>query len=258
MKLKTLLILTAFLAGLFSAALVNAEDLTAEQIVAKSLDREKGQNKLVKLEMLLKKGSKARKRAFTQWQIQTPTGSKSLARFTEPAQMKGTAFLSWEHKDRDDDQWLFMASRKQVRRIAASDKTSAFLGSNLSYEDMGEQQASDRTHELLATPLIDGKQTWLIESTAKPGLNSGYVRTRTWVIQDAFVPLKIEMYDKKDQHVKTLDCLEYKEVQGIWTMTKIRMTSVKKGTSTELVMKSVEYGVDIPASKFSKDALKKF
>ena len=254
-KLTVLFIALAFLVGIAASAL--AEDLTAEQIVQKSLDREKGKNRKADMEMILKKGSSEKIREFTQWTLESANGSKSLIRFVKPANLKGTAFLSWENKDRDDDQWLYMAESKNLRRIASSGKTGSFLGSDLSYEDLSEQKASDRAHTIVAQPLVDGKQTWLIESVLKPGKDSGYQKTRTWICKDNFVPLKIEMYDDKGRHTKTLNVKKYEQIDGVWTMTEFVMETLKKKTQTTMKVKQVEYGVDIDPNMMKKDALKR-
>lgn len=255
---KSVLIFALMVVLLFVFSIPSFAELTAEQIVDKSLNRDAGHNKIVEMEMILSKKSSQKKRAFTQWQFVAKSGTKKLIRFTEPAQMKGTAFLSYENKDRDDDQWLYMASRKSNRRIASSKKTGSFVGSDLTYEDLSVQKASDRNHAIVATPLLNGKQTWLIESTIKPGKSTGYEKTRTWVQQDNFVALKIEMYDKKGKLLKVMECKDAKQIDGIWTIMEIKMTTQGADTSTALNIKSIKYDVEVDEAMFSKDAMGEF
>ena len=254
-NLPKIMLLTALCLAMAVPALA---ELSAQKIVSNSMDREKGKNKIVEMEMIIQKGSSQKVRVFSQWQLETDKGSKKMIRFTAPAQMKGTAFLSWENKDRDDDQWLFMASRKQVRRIASSDKTAAFLGSDLTYEDMGELKVDERTHKILDTPTLNGRKCWLIESVAKPETKSGYASAKTYFDQETFIPLKMETFDQNGKPIKDIVCEEYKNVDGVWTMIKVVVTPASKMTSTTLLIKSVKYDVDLPAAKFNKESLSKY
>ena len=61
---------------------------------------------------------------------------KSLMEFSTPADVKGTKFLSYEHINKDDDQWLYLPALKRVKRIASKNKSGAFMGSEFSYEDL--------------------------------------------------------------------------------------------------------------------------
>ena len=121
-------------------------ELSVEEIVYKANNRELGKNKIAEIEMIIERGSKQKIRSFTQWQLASTKakGAKKMIRFIKPANLKGTGFLTWENKDRDDDQWLYMSSKKLLRRIASGDKTGAFMGSDLTYEDMGVMKVDDR------------------------------------------------------------------------------------------------------------------
>lgn len=52
--------------------------------------------------------------------------------FREPADVKGTMFLSWEYgaPDRDDDKWLYMPAVKKDRRISGTSRNEYFMGSD--------------------------------------------------------------------------------------------------------------------------------
>ena len=67
-------------------------------------------------------------------------GDKSLMVFQNPKDVKGTKMLTHTHKKGDDDQWLFLPSLRRVKRISSRSKTSSFMGSEFSYEDLGSQE----------------------------------------------------------------------------------------------------------------------
>jgi len=56
-----------------------------------------------------------------------------------PPDAKGIAFLRWEYAlstEREVDQWLYMPSRKVLRRISARNDSDSFLGSVLTLGDI--------------------------------------------------------------------------------------------------------------------------
>ena len=56
-------------------------------------------------------------------------GDKSLTIFDNPRDVKGTAFLTFSHKQGDDDQWLYLPALKRVKRISSRNKSGSFMGS---------------------------------------------------------------------------------------------------------------------------------
>lgn len=241
-------------------ALPALAEMSAEEIVEKANNRELGKNKIAEIEMTIQRGSSQKVRGFTQWQLaSTKTqNAKKMIQFTKPANLKGTGFLTWENKDRDDDQWLYMSSKKMTRRIASSDKTGAFIGSDLTYEDMGVQKVTDRDNKILDTPTVDGRKCWLIESKLKEGKKSAYQNAKTVIDQETFIALKMEMFDSKGKLIKTIQVKDFKQVDGVWTMMEIVVTPENKKGSTTLKTTSVSYGMNMSNSKFKKESLKAF
>ena len=72
-------------------------------------------------------------------------GDKSLTIFDRPADVKGTAFLSFTHKSGPDDQWLYLPALKRVKRISSRNKSGPFMGSEFAYEDLSSQEVEKYT-----------------------------------------------------------------------------------------------------------------
>ena len=66
-------------------------------------------------------------------------GDKGLTIFDKPADLKGTAFLSFSHINKADDQWLYLPALKRVKRITSDNRSGYFVGSEFDYEDLGSQ-----------------------------------------------------------------------------------------------------------------------
>jgi outer membrane lipoprotein-sorting protein len=60
-------------------------------------------------------------------------GDKSMSIFDEPADVKGTAFLTFSHAVEPDEQWLYLPALKRVKRINSKNKSGPFMGSEFAY-----------------------------------------------------------------------------------------------------------------------------
>jgi Outer membrane lipoprotein-sorting protein len=258
MKLRNVLLTLTLALALAAGA---AFALTPYEIAKKSLEIDKAPAKMTEYKMVVtnKKG-RVRTYKFSAWEKQYPTGSKKLIRFAEPADSNGVGLMTWEKKGGDDLQWLFLPSRKKARQLAASDKSDQFMGSDLFYEDMGTQSADDFNHTMLQEQvMLNGKKAHLIESAPKPGVNSAYTKTRSWVEVGTFVPLKIELYGKGDKLIKTIFAQKAEQIDGFWTITHIKaQTEGQTRAKTEIFIEKREYNAEVPDRFFTKDFLVKY
>lgn len=234
--------------------------LTALEIAKKSLELDRSPTKVTTYKMIVtnKKGQ-TRTYRFTSHEKQYPEGSKKIIRFLEPADAKGTGLLSFERKTADDLQWLFLPSQKKARQLAASNKSDEFMGSDLWMEDMATQTAEKFNHEMLQQVMLDGVQCYLVESKPKPGVNSAYSKTRSWINTSNFVALKMELYDKKGALIKTINNKKAEQISGFWTITNVQVVTQDKGKAmTEVQIEKREYNVDIPDRFFTQQYLESY
>src|SRR6185295_18253109 len=68
--------------------------------------------------------------------------SKSVLRFTAPAEVKGVALLVVNHPDRASDQWMWTPAIERDRRIALQDRSTRFFGTDFSFEDLEERDVN--------------------------------------------------------------------------------------------------------------------
>ena len=232
------------------AVSVPASALTAREIVQKSVDRAKGKDETSKMTMtIISPNGRKRVRVLTAWVKDTPDGAKTLLRFTEPADIEGTGFLSIEHKGRPDDQWLYLPAMGKSRRIASSEKSKSFLGTDFTYEDLGDWEIDDYEHRLLREEKLDGADCWVIESTSKG--KGSYSKLITWIRKDNYVGVKIEFYDADGELLKVLTTGDIVQIDGIWTVKKLVMKNVQKGSKTILELTDVKYNQGLKDDLFT-------
>jgi outer membrane lipoprotein-sorting protein len=184
-------------------------------------------------------------------------GDKTISIFLSPADVKGTKVLGWEHVDRDDDQWLYLPALKRVKRIASRNKSGSFMGSEFSYEDIGNQ--NPKKYIFNGEPEIvklDGLECYKGERIPKDKY-SGYTKQITWVDTKDFLIRKIDYYDRKKELLKTATFSEYKKIDGIWRVGKIVMVNHQNDKKTILIWKDDKIKAGLSDRDFDKRELKK-
>ena len=176
--------------------------------------------------------------------------------FHRPPDVRDLAFLVWKYPGRDDDRWLYVPALKLVRRIAASDKHTSFVGSDFSYEDVSGREPEDDTHKLLREEKLGERDTWVVESTPKEAEGADFSRKVSWIDKATWLPLKEEYYDRRGDLARVFTGEELKEVQGYWTVTRRVMKNVQSGHRTEVVLADVRYNQKLSADLFSERALR--
>ena len=105
--------------------------ITGEEIAQKVHDRDEGDNSTSKMKMtLVDKNGKKRVRELKTFTKDKGEDKLKLMFFLTPADVKNTAFLTYDYEDsnKDDDQWLYLPELQKVKRIASSDKSFSFYG----------------------------------------------------------------------------------------------------------------------------------
>jgi hypothetical protein len=177
--------------------------------------------------------------------------------FDTPRDIKGTAFLSYTHALKPDEQWLYLPALKRVKRISSNNKSGPFMGSEFSYEDLSSQEVEKYTYKYLRMEKIDGREAFVIER--KPAYkHSGYTRLITWLDTEMYQPLKIEFYDRKKALLKTLISSGYKQYEGqFWRPTTMSVVNHLTKKSTDLHWKDYRFKTGLKARDFDRNSLKR-
>ena len=184
-------------------------------------------------------------------------GDKSLSVFDEPADVKGTALLTFTHKTGEDDQWLYLPALKRVKRIASSNKSGPFMGSEFAYEDVSSQEVEKYTYKYLRDEPCDDKTCFVIERYPVDK-NSGYTRQTVWFDQAEYRPWKIDYYDRKDSLLKTLVWRGYRQYLGqYWRADEMFMQNHQSGKSTLLKWSNYQFRAGLKDADFNEASLKR-
>ncbi|NNF51280.1 MAG: outer membrane lipoprotein-sorting protein [Gammaproteobacteria bacterium] len=184
-------------------------------------------------------------------------GDKSMIIFEDPADVKGTALLTFSHKVDDDDQWLYLPALKRVKRISSSNKSGPFMGSEFAYEDLSSQEVEKYTYKYLRDETVDGTDYFVIERFPVDK-KSGYTRQVVWIDQDEYRVRKIDFYDRKASHLKTLELEQYQRyLDKYWRPLRMHMVNHQTGKSTVLTWAEYKFRNGFSDSDFNRNSLQK-
>jgi outer membrane lipoprotein-sorting protein len=185
-------------------------------------------------------------------------GDKSISIFDTPRDVKGTAFLTYSHKQGDDDQWLYLPALKRVKRINSRNKSGSFMGSEFSYEDIASQEVEKYTYKWIRDEVYEGKDCFVIEYYPVDKKNTGYSKQISWIDKEEYRVWKVEYYDRKNSHLKTLQVSGHTQyLNKFWRAGSMYMVNHQKGKSTVLEFANYKFATGLKDTDFSKNSLKR-
>lgn len=259
MKKRKLLLISLLSLSLNTAwALTPEEKGLAIAVKADELDTGWGDQKQ-ELEMILrnKQGQESKRNIRGRNLEVTGDGDKSLSIFDTPADVKGTAFLSFTHATKPDDQWLYLPALKRVKRIASKNKSGPFMGSEFAFEDMSSQEVEKYTYKWLRDEKLGDNDVYVLERFPVDK-HSGYTRQIVWGDKVMYQPLKVEFYDRKNSLLKTLTFEGYKQyLDKYWRPDRMMMINHQNGKSTDLIFRNYSFNNGLTDRDFDRNSLKR-
>jgi outer membrane lipoprotein-sorting protein len=241
-----------FVSLVLGAVSLFAQD--AESIVRASRDRISADTVSSRSRMVITaKNGSTTERLIDQYAKDDAQGNeRMMIVFQNPASVKGTRFLTIDKKVGDSDRWIFLPNLGKVRRIAASESGSSFMGTDFSYDDMSlmNREAEEDTHSILREETLNGVPCYLIQSVPRES-DFQYSKIISWIGKSDSVSYQNEMYDKRGTLAKTMESGALKDVQGRLTPTQTTVRTVSAGTSTTIYMDIIKYDDPIPEGVFT-------
>lgn len=215
------------------------------------------------MELRNKRGDTSKRNIRTKTLEVTGDGDKSMTIFDKPADVKGTAFLTFSHALKQDEQWLYLPALKRVKRINSKNKSGPFMGSEFAYEDLSSQEVEKYTYKYIRDEKIktkefpDGVDCFVVERYPSYE-HSGYTRQLSWVNKDRYVSERTEFYDRKNDLLKTLTNNGYKQyLEKYWRPNEMIMINQQTGKSTILSWENYKFKTGLSDKDFSRNSLKR-
>ena len=225
-------------------------ELSGKEIMVRVDERPEGEWVTRRLRMeLTDRGGRQRTRDTIGYRRYYGAERRTVLFYTEPANLKNTAFLTWDYPeaDKDDDQWLYLPAVRKIRRISASNRGDYFLGTDFTFEDIkreGKGYRHDFTHERTGVSEVRGTPCIVIDGqprTEAIGRELGYSRSLSCVDPATWMILTTELWDIRGNRLKTIRLDRIEEIDGIWTATIIHIQNHKTGHQTRFIFSDVDY-----------------
>lgn len=240
--------------GLGISSNVSAQELDGKQIVEKVYNRPVPPEQTATLTMTLtNRSGSTRVRTIKQFTKDLGKVEKSIMFFQAPADVKNTSFMSWTYDDdsKSDDQWIYLPTLKKTKRISSDSKSDYFMGSDFTYDDLGDRKLEDDTHKLIGEETMDGKECYIVESVSNDE-EYMYSKTKTWIIKEHFIGYKKEFYDEDGDLLKVLHIKEYKDFDGFLIINLSEMENVQKNHRTTMDLDNINISDKIKVSMFTE------
>lgn len=251
----------------FAGAAIAADDDPAALAVVDRLNaRDDGAALSRRLEMeLIAADGTTRSRTLRSFRRQFEGERRSALFFEDPPAVKGTAFLSWDYADpaRADDQWLYLPELRKTRRIALAERGRAFLGTDLSFEDMKKETKVERSEYRWTSggvETVDGHACDVVEGAAvdaRVARETGYGRLRMRVDAALSVPRLVEYWGPDDRPLKTVRLLDYEQIDGVWFARRVEAHNLQTGHRTQLRFEQIDLSTPVPEDLLTEGALRR-
>ena len=177
--------------------------------------------------------------------------NKTLVKFKEPFDMKGTAYLMVVRADRAAEQWVYRPSDRRVRRVKMRGG-SGVGGTDFSWDDIAFQNVEDADYERLPDEVVRGVPVYVVLAKLKPLKRSRYSKSMVYLEKDHYISLRARHWDHARVEVKELNS-EYDSIKRFgdhWVATRGVAENLQEGTSSSMLIEGLDPDAEIADSMF--------
>ena len=180
---------------------------------------------------------------------------RSFIEFLSPARDRGTKIMK-----KDGVIKIYYPSAERVMRLSGHMLRQSMMGSDMSYEDMTERSKKLREEyagEMHPDDVLNGRNCFVMTLTSRDQKQTYYKR-KIWVDKDKHIGLREELYSKSGKLIKVLNVTDIRSFENRYYPVEMTMEDkLRKDSSTRIIIKKIDFNIDIPADTFSERMLMK-
>ncbi len=247
-----------------------AAEQTAEDVMRLFDERYDGDSSITDITMvLIDRRDRQRIRNLKLYSKDYGADTKTLSLFESPADIRGTAYLNfdWDESLRDDDSWLYLPALQRVKRLASSDTSDSFLGSDFTYADINGVELSWYDYSFInESEIVDGEDCWVIEITPKPEFReraeeaTGYSKMQSWISKEKLIQMRGQVWELRGNRIKFFTSSDIELIDDIWTVKRLQAITTRNDRqehASVLQINSIEYNVDVADELLTTEAMQR-
>lgn len=154
-----------------------------------------------------------------------------------PVGAKGTEILSHVKTGGERKQWLYIPATKRATPVNDKRAESPFLGTDLSYVDLGVNLVDPEQMKKTGSGKCDEQACEAYDIEPRPG----EYRRQAWIIVDTGALHHIDVHDG-DKLVKRMTVgTEVQSEQGYWLPSSVSMENLRSGSTTAISYKEINF-----------------
>lgn len=230
------------------------------QLIERYLNQSARKDAILKMLVEYQEPQKEPIRLEFTWMRKIKDGLAShLLRMEAPPSEKGKLLLVRERPDGGTDYIAYRpnsALKKKVRINAA--RNYKYKGLTISVQELIGGELHKYNHQYKGSQTIEGVACQLVENHLRDSFknDSNYPRTLIYLRDDNGMPLKWDLFGNSNRLEKTITAEELKQIENVWTLTKVRVDDLKKKSELKLILKEVHYHPDLKNEIFTEQYLK--
>ena len=206
--------------------------------IAKMIENRPTPNDLINQTVMILSNSKGKTRTHKMISKSKNGSEKQIIWFIEPKDDRGIAFLKIEHDNKDDEMRMWLPAFKKVRRISSKKKSDAFMGSDLTFEDLSNRRLNSNDYKRLEDAKWLGRDCYVLETVPKKESKSNYVRHVSWIDKNHMNILKEQSFNKKNKLEKEKH-FSYQTRGKYQLIKKISVKNLLKKHATEITFSDI-------------------
>ncbi|MEE4288949.1 MAG: outer membrane lipoprotein-sorting protein [Erythrobacter sp.] len=227
----------ALVTSSLSLEAVAQQGMDGDAIAQKIADRPNADPRKGTITFEMRNKGRSRTRAARMLRTETGATHRLLLAFETPASIRGTSFLSYDHKaaGKTDETWLYLPATKRTRRVPASDRADSFMGTELSYGDVKDSFIFGLADYTFASGGRAENGRYILRGKAKSpqiAREIGYGGFTAEVDPGTWFPRRITFTDPGGKRLKTISVRKLQKVGTSLTATDFVVTNHVTGRAT--------------------------
>lgn len=170
--------------------------------------------------------NRTRSRTMQFWSKIEGDNTHSLIIFSAPGNVRGTGFLSVS-EDGNTTQRLYLPTVGRIQLIGSGERGDSFMGSDFTYEDLGDQDPDDYKFDWLE----EYEQHYRVRASKPESEQYAYVEFE--IDKERYTLLNIHYFDDEGTQIKRLEAENFEQLTDqLWSPAKMTMFDLTEDRNT--------------------------